>query len=126
LLYARGLKLKQVCIRTAMLNLGYAYPPGYASRLQGVHKIKNLLKISPFQSFIYIRPDTNGGLGVRKVLQSCLGGTQRSKIKIWGYASNKRLRTCIRTFQEMAGRINLKKVIDGPQFKEKEQAFRGH
>jgi hypothetical protein len=32
-------------------------------------------------------------MGVRKVLESCLGGTKRSNIMIWGYASTKRLRT---------------------------------
>jgi hypothetical protein len=32
-------------------------------------------------------------MGVRKVLESCLGCVQRSKIMIFGYTSTKRLRT---------------------------------
>jgi hypothetical protein len=79
--------------RPAILNLGHAYPQGYACRLQGILKIENLLIISPFQFFICVRSDTFGGMGVCKVLKPCFGGTQRSKIMIWGYASTKMLRT---------------------------------
>jgi hypothetical protein len=37
--------------------------------------------------------DTNGGMWDQKVLQSGLGGTQRSKIMILGYVNAKKLRT---------------------------------
>jgi hypothetical protein len=46
--------------KAAILNLGYEYPQGYASTLQGVHEIQNLLKMSPFQSLIYIRQGRKG------------------------------------------------------------------
>jgi hypothetical protein len=50
-------------------------------------------RIIPSWSFIYTRLETNGGTGVRKVLQSCLGVTQKNNIMIWGYVSTKSLRT---------------------------------
>jgi hypothetical protein len=74
-------------LKTAIVNLGYI------SSLQGVRNILNQLKMNPFRSFIWRKLYTNGGTGVRKVLQSCLGGTPRSNIMIWGYSSSKRLRT---------------------------------
>ncbi len=74
-------------VNQRFLTQGTHTPQGYASRLQGVRQI------SPFQSVVCIRSGTNCGKGVRKELKSCLGGTQRSKILIQGYASTKRLRT---------------------------------
>ncbi len=59
---------KSMTTKTAILNLGYVYPQGYASRLQGLHTILNLLKISPFQSLIYVRPDTYGGTRSARIL----------------------------------------------------------
>jgi hypothetical protein len=73
--------------RAAILN------QGYMSSLQGVHIIVNQLKVSPFLSFLYTKPDTNGVMRVHVVLQSCSGSTIRSNIMIWGYASTKSLRT---------------------------------
>ncbi len=61
-------------------------PGGYASSLTGVCRILNYIKISP-------QKGTKGFLGVTEGGQIQLGGMQRRSILIWGYASNKRLRT---------------------------------
>jgi hypothetical protein len=44
---------------------------GTRAGYRGYAKILNLLKVSPFQSFLCIRSDTNDGMGVRKVLKPC-------------------------------------------------------
>ena len=42
-------------LKPAILNLGYAYPWGYAKSLQGVRQILNLLKISLYKSNISLK-----------------------------------------------------------------------
>ncbi len=103
--------------KAAVLNLGYAYPWGYAINSQGVRKqlavrlkntqymvilVFNLIKIKKIAIFGYNKLVRwynlftlwcNLDVGVRKGVQVWFGGTRKITVLIWGYASTKRLRT---------------------------------
>ncbi len=53
------------CFKPVLLNLKYAYPWGYESRLHGIHIMLNKLKIIPFWSVFCLEFD----LGVRTGVQ---------------------------------------------------------